>query len=386
MKIWMLDPSAKTAHYNLHLLKALDEAGVDVRLLTSRFVHERHVPYSDEYSDYFFFQSLEKRTALLKQSALLRWGARFLVYTWDMHRFWRMCRCTPPDLLHIQWTLLPRFDRYLFKHIAKQVPILLTIHNPLPRKSLLARLDDMTPLAPLASAIIVHARENRDTLSKRLAINSAQIHVVPHGPLFETIPEADPAETRRQLGLPPHAPVVLFFGIIKPYKGLHDLIAAMEQVRRELPDVQLVVAGSPQEPIEPYREAIAHRNLTDATHLHIGFVESYNVSTFFAAANVVCLPYRQASQSGVLLSAYRFGKAVVVTDAGGLSETVEHGQNGYVVPVNDPAALSTALVDILADPAKCYEFGLYSRQLAQTRYNWQTAAKLTHTIYKQIIA
>lgn len=381
----MLDPTGKTIYYDIHLVRALKSQGVEVRFLTARFVHEKSVPDADTHADYFFFRLLEPVAHILKRRAILRWLARLIVYYLDLIRFFRIIRREDPDVLHIQWTLFPLIDRWLFRLFLGHIPIVLTVHNPLVRPSLLAKLDDMISFVALSDAVIVHGIQNVKMLSTRLTIQTFEAHSVQHGPLFEDVSEVEQATARRVLDLPMDRKLVMFFGIIKPYKGIYDLIDALSQLLAAESSIDLVIAGSPQEDFSVYREYIARLGLEAHVHCFIRYIESDEVPYFFAAADVVCLPYRQASQSGVLLSAYRFGCPVVVTSVGALPESVEHGENGYLVPPEDPAALAKALEDILSDDARLKRFGEASRRLAKTRFGWDKAAADTIEIYQRII-
>lgn len=382
MRVWMLDPSFKTTQYDLHLLNALQEQQVDMELITSQYVHEALVIKQDLQVNYFFFRALEKWNNLLRHMAVARWLMRLLVYSWDILRFQRLLKKNPPDILHIQWTYFPYLDQIIFRRISKRIPIVLTIHNPLVRKSLLSKLDDMTPFTDIAQHVIVHAEQNREMLLQRRFIASDRVHVVPMGPVFEDVEEVTSQQARAHFGLAADVPVILFFGIIKPYKGLHNLIAAMPRVLAAIPHAQLVIAGHPQESLETYHQAIADAQLEKHVILHTHFIPSDQVPYYFCMSNVVCLPYLEASQSAVLLSAYRFGKSVVVTDVGALPETVEHEKNGLVVPVQNVDALAQALIKILSDVPLQQAYGARSREIAQARYSWTSAAEKTVEIYK----
>jgi glycosyltransferase involved in cell wall biosynthesis len=382
MRVWMLDPSFKSPAYDLHLMSALQEQGVEIELIASQYVHVDLTPKPNLHINYFFFRSLRRWKNLLRKNSLLRWGLRLLVYGIDLFRFRRLLKSNPPDVLHIQWTLFPRLDRMFFRSIAKHVPIVLTVHNPAVRKSLLAKFDDMVSFTEFADQIIVHAEQNREQLLQRRALPSGQVHGVPHGPLFEDFEEVTSQQARQHLGISENTPLILFFGIIKPYKGLHDLIAAMPTVLAAIPNAQLIIAGPKQESLESYSQAIAEHHLEEHITLHVTFIKNENVPFYFGASNVVCLPYREASQSGALLSAYRFGKPVVVTNVGALPETVDHGKNGLVVPAQNVDALAQALIEILSDPAMQRRFGEHSRQLARERLSWATAAQKTIDVYQ----
>ncbi len=386
MRVWMLDPAAMTPHYDLRLTAALGAQGVQVRLLTSRFLYEDHVPLAEQFADHFFFRPLESGAQTLRERPWPRRLLRLAIYPFDLARLWRAFQSDPPDLLHVQWTWFPLLDRGLIRRMAARVPVVLTVHDTLPRAASMTRLADMRPLYDLAAHFIVHAEENRQALLARSGVEPSRVSVVPHGPLMEELPAPSRSAAREALRIDPGAKVILFFGVIKPYKGLLDLIEAVALLRPEFPDVHLLIVGRPEGSVEPYTAAIAEKGLAGCTSFYPGFAPTEQVPLYFAAGDVVCLPYHEASQSGVLLTAYRFGRPVVVTGVGGLPESVEEDGNGYIVPPKDPPALAAALARIIADPEKAERFGRRSQELARTRFSWERAARLTQEVYARLLS
>lgn len=151
---------------------------------------------------------------------------------------------------------------------------------------------------------------------------------------------------RARLGLDPGGEVVLFFGYVRRYKGLDTLLEAWPAVRARRP-ATLVVAGDFYEDPVPYR-ALATK-AGDSVRLREGYQSDEDVEALFRAADVVVLPYRSATQSGVTHVAYALGVPVITTDVGGLAETVRPGETGLVVPPADPAALAEAVVRYFAE-------------------------------------
>lgn len=165
--------------------------------------------------------------------------------------------------------------------------------------------------------------------------------------LFGDPPSA--AEARRALGLPADGPVGLFFGFVRPYKGLQVLLAALPAIVAAVPDFRLVVAGEFYEPRARYEKMIDAAGLAEHVLLVDAYIASEEVGRYFAAADVVIQPYVSATQSGVAQIAWRFGKPLIVTDVGGLAEVVPHEVAGLVVNPNDPAGLASAVVRFFRD-------------------------------------
>jgi len=171
----------------------------------------------------------------------------------------------------------------------------------------------------------------------------ASVRRIEH-PVYERFGEPVPRdEARAALDLPEDAPVILFFGFVREYKGLHVLLEAMPEVLEELPELHLVVAGEPYDDPERYRRLIRTHGLSDRVHWHDDYIPSGDVPTYFCAADLAVQPYVSATQSGVAQIATHFERPMIVTDVGGLAETIPHEEAGFVVPPEDPPALADAI-------------------------------------------
>jgi glycosyltransferase involved in cell wall biosynthesis len=196
----------------------------------------------------------------------------------------------------------------------------------------------------------------------------APIRRVNH-PIYNTFGEARPrGEARDELDLPADAPVLLFFGFVRRYKGLHVLLEAMPQIVERLPDVRLVVAGEFYDKKAFYENIIETHGLGPYLHLHDGYVSDEDVAAYFSAADVVVQPYVSATQSGVAKVAYHFERPLIMTDVGGLAEMMPDGEAGLVVSPEDPQALSNAV-------CRFFEEGLQDKltegvRREKAKYSW----------------
>jgi len=137
--------------------------------------------------------------------------------------------------------------------------------------------------------------------------------------------------------------VLLFFGFVRRYKGLHVLLEALPRIVERLPDVRLVIAGEFYDDKSFYEALIEKHQLGPYLHLHDGYVSDEDVAAYFSAADVVVQPYVSATQSGVAKIAYHFERPLIMTDVGGLAEMMPDGEAGLVVPPEDPEALADAV-------------------------------------------
>jgi D-inositol-3-phosphate glycosyltransferase len=159
----------------------------------------------------------------------------------------------------------------------------------------------------------------------------------------------DRADAREKLGFPPDCPLVLFFGFIRRYKGLDVLIEAMPRLLKTHPGAVLLVAGEFYEDEQKIRNRTMELGISAAVRFDTRYVPDDRVPVYFSAADLVAQPYRSATQSGVAHIAFHFGRPVVVTDVGGLAETVPHDEAGFVVPPEDPAALADTMSRFFSD-------------------------------------
>jgi glycosyltransferase involved in cell wall biosynthesis len=166
----------------------------------------------------------------------------------------------------------------------------------------------------------------------------ARYRLKPH-PLYDHYgARTDVVEARRRLGLPENRKILLFFGFIRDYKGLDLLIEALPLLDETY---HVVVAGEVYGSFERYRILIDRHGLAHRVSLFLRYVGDPEVPDFFSAADVCVLPYRSATQSGIVQIAFHFLVPVIVTDVGGLSEMVQDGATGLVIHDTEPRALAT---------------------------------------------
>ncbi len=152
-----------------------------------------------------------------------------------------------------------------------------------------------------------------------------------------------PAEARQKLGLGENERVLLFFGFVRKYKGLRYLLSALPAVLREFP-VRLLVVGEFWEDERPYRELVEQLGLQGAVRFYPDYIPNNELATYFSAADVVMLPYLEATQSAVAQLALGFERPMIATSVGGMPETIHDGETGIIVPPGDAQVLSAAII------------------------------------------
>lgn len=197
----------------------------------------------------------------------------------------------------------------------------------------------------------------------------------PH-PLYENFGEKIPRKTaREQLGIG-NEPLLLYFGLIRKYKGISVLLDALPQVVKAI-GAKTIIAGESYEGKDVYRGKIESLGLTSDIILADRFIPDEEVSLYFSAADVVVLPYLSATQSGIVPIALYYDLPCIVTDVGGLPEVVHHQKTGLIVPPNDPEALAREIVRFFQemDHTAMAQHITVEKQ----RYSWES---FTQTIYE----
>ena len=190
-------------------------------------------------------------------------------------------------------------------------------------------------------------------------------------------------QARDRLHISYDARILLFFGFVREYKGLKYLLQAMRDIRANLANIRLLVVGSFDNDKQDYMKIIADNNLFDCVEVFDHYIPDHEVEPYFAASDLVVLPYESATQSGIVQIAYGFEKPVVVTDVGGLPDVVENGRTGYVVEAKNPKALSEAVVDYFFQN-KEREFAENVRRAAD-RFEWDRMVEKIDSFVQQEI-
>lgn len=257
-------------------------------------------------------------------------------------------------------------------------PVIFTPHNTFARGR-------AQPLASslvkrLAARIIVHARADLPNLADDERERAIVIHHGEYGALARAGGIVDREAARRELGIGVDRPVALLFGQMREDKGVADLLTAAAAVE----NLVVLLAGKDLGALAAARPQIEAPGLAGRVIVREGFLTMEQAAPCFAAADAVVLPYRVASQSGVLLLAYGFHRAVVAYPVGGLAEAVIDGETGWLAAQPTPGALADALGSMAAAGwAECRRRGEAGARLAAEEYAWPAIAGRTAEVYER---
>jgi glycosyltransferase involved in cell wall biosynthesis len=259
-----------------------------------------------------------------------------------------------------------------------------TSHNTFERGRFLrrTRLALVRVLEWLTARTIVHTQSDVGRIPPRMR---GRVVVIPHGEygsLARTGGSVDRDSARAALGIEPQTPVTLLFGQLRGDKGLEDLLEAVSRVS----ELTLIIGGKDLGALAAAESLLASAELAGRVIVREGFLAMDDVAELFAATDTVALPYRAASQSGVLLLAYGFSRPVIVYPVGGLVEAVVEGETGWICARADPEALAEALREsVAAGPRECARRGEAGARLSEERYAWPVIARRTGELYAELL-
>jgi glycosyltransferase involved in cell wall biosynthesis len=239
----------------------------------------------------------------------------------------------------------------------------------------------------LTHEVIAHNRTSGREVAEKLKVHPTRVHTIPHGNYLEfvgTVPTRH--EARRALGWSPteSGPVVLFFGQIKEVKGLDLLIQAFAAVRQQHPSATLVIAGRVwKDDFSRYEALIQRLALAASVKLHIRYIRDDEVAQFYAAADVVVLPYRRIYQSGVLLMAMSYGVPVIASDLDAMKDVVTDGVNGFLFKSGDAHDLARALHHALADDDARARVSDQALHTMKTDFDWAKIGRQLVEVYNK---
>ncbi len=260
------------------------------------------------------------------------------------------------------------------------IPIVSLVHNAIPHDKKPGDYFFSKRFFKQCDAFVTLSQAVSDDI--RLFVQNPVCKVIPH-PVYDIFGNAVSREKAlNQLSLSPDFRYLLFFGLVKKYKGLDTLLKALAKPAIKNLKLKLIIAGEFYEDKKAYDELINELNIRDRIIMIDKYIPSENVKYLFSACDIVIQPYKTATQSGVTQVAYHFNKSMIVTDVGGLKEIVPHGKVGYVVEKENPQQIAEAIYDFITNK-KEKQF-LENIKQEKLRFSWDAMAKGFKSLLSEI--
>lgn len=293
---------------------------------------------------------------------------------------------TQPDGVIARWWM-PFFAvgfREVLRRVRRKTRVLWLLDNVVPHESYPLGMWLTAQALRQGHGFVAQSEQvRRDLLSLLPDTPPDRVRLAPH-PVYDygdpDVPRPSRQEARRALGLPEDARVLLYFGFIKPYKGLMHFIDAVPRLRDHWgPErLRVLMVGDVYGDRTPYDQRIAASGAADVIDFRAEYVADQAVETWFMASDLVVLPYVSATQSGIVQIAWNYDLPVVTTAVGGLPEVVTDGETGFLVPPADPEALARACIRFF-DEDRADAMAAAVRR-AKVGYSWENQAQVVEDL------
>jgi len=381
----MMDLLATVPYYTAYLSKALLAKGVDVTVGSISYYLDPECFSSrglrldpglmDVVGRYPLPQTPRRILKLLEGVVnLTALSLRFLV--------------SPPEIVHVQYLPMLQWplplDLWFMRFCGlRGSKILLTVHDLLPHDSGDRYRRVFHDLYRRVDGMICHSDSVKKRLEAEFGVPEEKISVIPHGPFFYDLETTSPLQMLESMGVPTDAPIVLWQGIIFPYKGVDLLLNAWKHVEAQSREARLVIAGTgSQEILEQIRAQIASLGLKRVT-LRARFVTTEELVALYRAAAIVVYPYRAITTSGALATGLALGKTIVASDLPVFRELLTDRQNALLIHPEDDDELAGSLLELLQNAGLREELAVKVRAMNFGDQSWAVIAEETVATYKK---
>ncbi len=388
IRVYMMDLLATVPYYTAYLARALLQDGVNVRVgsityyLDPQCFRERGLRLDPGCVDVVGrFASLPRflrRVAKLSEMALnlAALTVRFLL--------------RPPHILHVQYlpmlrTRLPLDYLFVLAVRRRGARIVLTVHDVLPHDTANRYRAKFTRLYRNTDQLICHSTHVAQRLAQEFDVSRDRIHVIPHGPFFFDLPAGNDTALRTRYALQDGRLLVLWQGILFPYKGLDVLLDAWQAVEAAGVDAILIVAGTGAADLFAQAQAQVKQLGLRNVILDVRFIPTEDLVDLYRAADVVVYPYRQITTSGALATGISLGKPVIASDLPVFRELLTDDVDAMLVPPGDVPALAGAILRVLHDPALRSRLSAVMQAKDFGATSWLRIAADTKAVYEQAL-
>jgi glycosyltransferase involved in cell wall biosynthesis len=356
LRVYMLDLLSIIPYYTGHLCAGLAETdGVDVALGSITYQHDpKCFRRQGVRTDPLLFDFTSRWTAL---PAFLRRMAKTAESLVNLAALAIRFVFAKPDIVHAQFLPLVAyglpFEMWFLRVVrAFGIRIVYTVHNVLPQDTGNRYIERYRRLYRLCDRLICHDVAAAERLAGELGVAPERIAVIPHGPLFAEASGGCGRESRSRLGLEPDKCVVLWQGILRPYKGVSFLLQAWREVVNRGFDAKLVIVGTGDpELVRGVEQQVAELGLGESVRTEMRFVSVEELADFYCAADILVYPYSEITTSGAVMTGIGYGKAIIATSLPAFTRMLTDGEDALLVEYGDVHALATGIGRLIAGPA-----------------------------------
>lgn len=384
----MMDLWATVPYYTAYLSKALLAEGATVQVgsisyyLDPGCFSSRRIKVDPGLLDVvgrFPLPRIPRRALKLAEAMvnLMALSARFLF--------------APPDVVHVQYLPMLKWrlplDRWFLEFCRKRgSKIVLTVHDLLPHDTGEAHKRMFLELYRRVDGIICHSGHIKERLAGEFGVSTEKVWVIPHGPFFYDLPATGREQALQSFDAEPDKALVLWQGIIFPYKGIDLLLRAWQRVEAEGDSACLVIAGTgAAEFLEQIRAQVSELELK-RVKLHFRFISTGELVSLYCAADIVVYPYRAITTSGALATGLALGRTIVASDLPVFRELLTNGENALLVDPENSVEFSGALAELIQNVGLRERLAAKVREMNFGDQSWLAIAQKTMQVYESVLA
>ncbi len=377
-KVLMVD-SLVGSDYTIFICSALKKKGIDISLIMT----EDRMNICNDYEFPIIPLSPSKEKGINKIYKLIK----YFNYLWKLYLIIRKQKV---DIIHFQFFRRPRVESIYFL-ILKGLGYNLayTVHDYLPL--------DQNKIDPLfnflvckaANILFVHSNTNRENLIKLVKNIQKKIKVVPDANYADFLPAevVEKNHMRKEFGLKTNDNVILFFGFIKEYKGLDLLLDSLPIAAKFVENLVLVIAGAVEtEKLKQKYETMISQMPSSVRIIYtFDFVPMQDAHKYFISSDIVALPYKRITHSGIINLAVLFGRPAAATRVGDMEDRIIVGKSGFLSKGHSTEDFSEVLIEAFSDKQRLEEMGNFANTLSEAKFTWDDTADLLKSFYQESI-
>lgn len=290
------------------------------------------------------------------------------------------------DVVHLQWFSLPWIEWMYVQSLKKYTKVVITIHDIIPFNNRFLEMKALDKIYNRADYLLMHTETNKKlfedffTEQEKISLMGQAFCSKEDFSIFEKV------SAKAHFGIESDTIVFLFYGTIRPSKGLNVLIQAMGEAQKNNSKIYFLAAGAPQKTNQAEYEQLVREHLKiEASNVAFGFVPVEEEPWYFSAADVLCLPYLQIAQSGVAQLGLMYELPMIASDIGEMNKVIQNGKNGYLVRSGDVKDLTEKIVKIAENRLILQAFSSHSKMLALNEFSLQSKCDAVAQVYEKVL-
>jgi glycosyltransferase involved in cell wall biosynthesis len=391
IRVFMMDLLSIVPYYTGHLCASLvNNNSLQLTLGSITYQHDRGFFQRKGVRNNLGLFDVASRCRI--GSALARRALKIVESLINMTALLLRFALSKPDVIHVQFIPLVRyglpFEIWFLKFMrALNIRLVYTVHNVLPQDTGERYSSTFRRIYHLVDRLICHDKPASDRLISEFGVSPERISIIPHGPLFAEASQVTPQQARAKLGLAVDECLVLWQGILRPYKGVPFLLNAWKRVCETGTNARLIIVGTGDATlVADLERLIVSLGIAPSVRCELRFVSVDELSDFYHAADIVVYPYSEVTTSGTLMTGVAYGKSVVATALPAFEQILRHDDNALVVPYGDVDQLAATLTRLVADSKLRNRLGRRLREDFSNSPQWPEIAQQTAECYRAALS